>query len=231
MNYYGNINEKTLELNIMSEILNICRRHDPRAFILGTTLQQEKRLGYDSRILSRLSPSWKTAMFQFKKAKYKTYDGGYTFIINNNRYNDQHLILYSVAGGRKRVAFYVLPTFLTLNEFGTASPNHLRYTFFADVSDISPYRINHQQHTITIYPTSRIGVVRSEEETRIKLITIEQLEIAVKEKEIAIPIKELLENIGSMKIQELGIKCKKPRILFLILPTFQYKTLPRLNKK
>ena len=42
-------NEKTLELNITHEILQICRRYDPLAFTIGTTLVQESYLGYDSR--------------------------------------------------------------------------------------------------------------------------------------------------------------------------------------
>ena len=103
-------NEKTLELNITHELLEISRHYDKRAFAFGTTLIQERLLGYDSRILGRLPHYWVTSPIQFKRAKRRKQIGRnqfvYVYDINNNTYNDQHLILYSrLAGGKKKCCF------------------------------------------------------------------------------------------------------------------------------
>lgn len=63
------LKEKTLELNITHELLEISRRYNKRAFAFGTTLIQESHLGYDSRILGRLPHSWVASPKQFKRAK------------------------------------------------------------------------------------------------------------------------------------------------------------------
>lgn len=64
------LNEKTLELNISAEILEICCHYDPKAFMFGTTLRQEGSpgYGYDPHALGRLPQFWRTAVFQFKRA-------------------------------------------------------------------------------------------------------------------------------------------------------------------
>lgn len=62
------LNEKTLELNITYEILEICRNYDKHAFAFGTTLVQESYLGYDSGILGRLPRFWRASVFQYKRA-------------------------------------------------------------------------------------------------------------------------------------------------------------------
>ncbi|MGQ9461289.1 MAG: hypothetical protein ACUVRA_08700 [Candidatus Bathyarchaeaceae archaeon] len=128
-------NEKTLELNITHEILEICRRYDPRAFAFGTTLIQERHQGYDSKILARFSPSWLTSPLQYKKPVNSKNLGRntfeYIFDINNNTYHDQHLILYHhLAGGKRRVAFYALPAVFTDTEFYSSLPSYVPEPFW-----------------------------------------------------------------------------------------------------
>ena len=169
------LNEKTLELNIASEFLNICRRYDPQSFVFGTTLRQEAYLGYDSRVLGRLPPFWRTAIFQFKKVvRWSHMRNEYVFRINNNRNRDQHAILYMATGGQPRIAFYVLPILTTLDDVRTAAPNLLRKTLFADVADIPPWITNNLPHYLIVYPQWQLGVLRSKE-YRIGLLSFEDL--------------------------------------------------------
>lgn len=150
------LNEKTLELNISTEFLNICRRYDPQAFMFGTTLRQESYLGYDSRALGQLPQFWRTAVFQYKRVferRINTQLGDeYIFQINNNGNRDQHIFLYWMSGGRPRVALYVLPLFVTLNDVRNLAPNLLQQTFFADAADIPPWLIQLSTHPLGLSP-------------------------------------------------------------------------------
>jgi hypothetical protein len=67
------LNEKTLELNISAEFLEICRRYNSKAFMFGTTLQQEGSPGfrYDSRVLGQLPQFWRVAVLQTETTPYE----------------------------------------------------------------------------------------------------------------------------------------------------------------
>ncbi len=106
------LTEKTLELNLIHEFLTQCRSVYPKAFAAGTTLTQEGRRGYDSRVLGTLDPRWKAAVFQFKRAIDHFGSGAaetFVFEINNNGKKDQHSLLWRISGGNPNVAIYVLP--------------------------------------------------------------------------------------------------------------------------
>lgn len=212
------INEKTLELNISTEFLNLCRKHDPHAFLFGTTLKQERQFGYDSRVLGRLPPFWKIVVFQFKRP-YKTritYLGKeYTFNINNNTYKDQHILLYLMSGGRSRVALYVFPLFITLQQVRNSSPHLLRKTLFADVKDIPPHLVDNRSHKVLIYPKYRMGIVKSER-WKISLFSFQELLKEMLEKKIGIPVGVLLENLKSKKEWKVKLGSKRPRFTFQV---------------
>jgi hypothetical protein len=217
------LNEKTLELNISAEFLEICRRYNSKAFMFGTTLQQEGSpgFGYDSRVLGQLPQFWRVAVFQFKRAVQRISNtrlgDEYKFFINNNGKRDQHLILYSMCGARRRVAFYALPLLITLNDVRNAAPNLLQYTLFADAADIPPHLIDMTPHTLLVYPRSLKGIILSER-IEIKLIQIEELVKIVEEKKIGISIEELLENLRFSKIKLWENASKRPKYTFQIFP-------------
>ncbi|GBC73270.1 hypothetical protein HRbin04_00667 [archaeon HR04] len=218
------LNEKTLELNISAEILGICRRQDPRAFMFGTTLKQEGKqgYGYDSIVLGRLQQSWRTAAFQFKRAlQRKPFSNVYVFQINNNVRHDQHLILYNMCGGKHLTALYVLPLYITLNDVRSAAPNLLNNTLFADAADIPPQWIDRTPHTLLVYPQRLQGIILSERK-EIKLITIEYIAKSIAEKKIGISIEELRKNIKMGKIERWENASKRPRFTFQIFPSFSW---------
>jgi len=213
-------NEKTLELNITHEILQICRRYDPLACSLGTTLIQESRWGYDSRILSRFPLSWITSPLQYKRAKRRIQTGRntfqYVFDINNNTYHDQHLILYhNLAGRSKRVAYYALPALFTNREFANALPHLLNSTFFIDVASIPPYIVDYRTHRIFLDPQRRVAWLHSEEK-EIKVISSEEFHGLIAERQIGVTISRILETMKQPAKDDLTPKSKRPRFLFNI---------------
>ncbi|MEM2738933.1 MAG: hypothetical protein QXK93_08115 [Candidatus Bathyarchaeia archaeon] len=218
------LNEKTLELNISAEILRICRRYDPKAFMFGTTLRQEGSpgYGYDSRALGRIPQFWRTAVFQFKRAlqvRNTPLDYEYTFQINNNGKCDQHLLLYNMCGGKPLTALYVLPLYVTLNDVRNAAPNLLNNTLFADVADIPPQLIDRTPHTLLVYPRRLKGIIFSERK-EIKLIHIEEAAKSIAEKKIGISIEELRKKLKMGKIEGWESASKRPRFTFQIFPSF-----------
>lgn len=215
------LNEKTLELNISTELLNICRRYDQNTFMFGTTLKQESYLGYDCRALGRLPQFWRTVVFQFKRAlvmRNTRRDEEYTFQINNNGKHDQHIILYLMSGGRSQVSLYVFPTFVTLNDVRSLSPNLLQRTFFVDVTDIPPRLVDNRSHQVLVYPSHRIGVVKSERK-EIKLIPFEEILKSIAERRVGVTIKELLGNLKGKELEGAKIKSTRPRFTFQIFPS------------
>ena len=215
------LNEKTLELNISTEFLSICRRYDPYAFLFGTTLRQESYLGYDCKALGRLPLFWRTAVFQFKRAlqRRNTHLGEeYTFQINNNRKRDQHLVLYLMSGGRPSVSLYILPMFITLTDVRRFSPNLIQKTFFVDVTDIPPWLVDNRSHRVLAYPHHRVGVILSERK-QIKLTPFEEMLKSVAEKRIGIALERLLENLKGRELEGAKFKSKRLRFTFQIFPS------------
>lgn len=215
--------EKTLELNITHEILQMCRQYDPLAYALGTTLIQESHLGYDSRILARFPLPWIASPLQYKRAKRRRPIGRntfeYVFDINNNTYHDQHLILYyNLASGMRRVAYYALPVLFTNVEFNHSLPHLLDRTFFVDVASIPPYTVDHRTHQIYLDPQNMVAWLHSEK-IKIELIPAEKFRGLIAERQIGTSISTLLENMKLPPKGDLIPKSKRPRFLFNIFPT------------
>jgi len=216
-------NEKTLEMNITYEILNICRLFDPRAFAFGTTLVEERDSGFDSRTVARLPRSWLTSPLQYKRAKkVRTTVSGeleYTFDINNNSWNDQHTILYHyLAGGRRNVAFYILPAIFTDGEFYSSLPNLLDRTWLVDVVDIDPWFVGRNRHEIHLFPQLRAARLHSDSIREISLLTLEKFKGLVTEGKIGLPIEEIRRNMKQKPKQGLETASKRPRFLLSIMP-------------
>lgn len=214
------LNEKTLELNLTKEILEICREFDQHAFAFGTTLRQESQYGYDSRILGNIPQFWRGSVFQYKKAKksMRTLSGEsvFAFQINNNTYRDQHAILHRFTGGRRNIGLYVLPAFTTLRELNNFLPDLLNWTFFVDVTSISPYIVGNQPHEIRIYPQTSMGILLSDTEREIEVISSDEFKALLSKRRIGLPISALLENLRRIPKENERTFSKRPRFLLNI---------------
>lgn len=116
--------EKTLELNIGAEILNLLRTTYPKSYISSIPPQIESSLGYDEEV-----KHWNSFLLQYKKAKED--EPWYTFIINKKQHKD----MLEVIKNQKKCAFYVLPLYNSSSEkeISKISPNLLIDTLFIDV--------------------------------------------------------------------------------------------------
>jgi hypothetical protein len=214
------LNEKTLELNLTHEILEICRQFDQQAFAFGTTLRQESHWGYDSRILGNIPQFWRGSVFQFKKAlrsrRTQTGESVFVFQINNNTFRDQHRILHRFTGGKRDVSFYVLPTLTTLKELNIFLPDLLNRTFFVDVASISPAAVRNEIHEIHLYPQTSMGILFSDETKEIEVLSSDRFKMLLLEKAIGLPISVLLENIKRIPREDERTSSTKPRFVFNI---------------
>lgn len=212
------VSEKTLELNIVHELLEFVRSFDDQSFAVGLTLKQEGSLGYDSRILSQLPPSWKTAVLQFKRAqkKKKTPLGDeFWFTINNNNNRDQHLLLYQLCRGQRNVAFYVFPLFMTESELKNSLPELTQATVVLDAADVPPHIIRNRPHSVIVYPAQRFAFVKSEE-VRVEIMFLGVLKERMLHREIGLPIKKIRSNMKNMFAFEKNITSRRPLFLFQI---------------
>lgn len=137
------ISEKTLELNVCSCIIEDLKRRGIRpAYIEGYTLRYEGAVGLDVTI--KTPPQTQLLSLQFKKPLMcfsPNGDRGYMFLVNNNRYFDQHLLLtlFSLALkmlGKHPSTFYALPLVCNTPELEQKIDRLLQHTFFVNVLDI-----------------------------------------------------------------------------------------------
>ena len=128
------VSEKTLELNIGAEILQIIRsqRRCSRAFLRGLTQAEESVHGAD--FYAQLPDDTRVYAFQFKAPKKKPEGEPYLFTIRN----DQHIALYGAASGSPGSVFYCFPYYVRTAKLIAHLPTLLRETWLLDVASVSP---------------------------------------------------------------------------------------------
>lgn len=128
------VSEKTLELNIGAEILQIIRSQHgcSRAFLRGLTQAEEYAHGVD--FYAELPDSTRVYAFQFKAPKKGSEMEPYLFTIRN----DQHTALYSAASRNPGSVFYCFPYYVGTAKLVTHLPTLLRETWLLDVASVPP---------------------------------------------------------------------------------------------
>ena len=154
------VSEKTLELNICAEVLQVIRQIPGcnRAFWIGMKQDQEARLGIDE-LINNLPTGMHLAL-QFKAPRSEPRDQiPYRFTINDRQNNN----LLRLANSRPEAVYYILPQYNSFAKMRLDSPNLLRDAWLLKVSDLQglPASTNRQgTHMVGTNPP--IAVVRSE---------------------------------------------------------------------
>jgi len=163
------VSEKTLELNVVAELLEYFRIfYSPKIFFRGLTLREEGVMGYDNSISLG---SAEFTFFQFKAPKRRNPT---TFYINNNKKNDQHNILYNLAyQAGPGVVFYAFPVFFSDFDMFAFSPQLLRNTYFMDISPIG--LLSPKQHKVEVNIQNKTARVYYSKPKEFKLISGEDI--------------------------------------------------------
>ncbi len=127
------VSEKTLELNIAAELLQVIRALPgcERAFWIGLKQDQEARWGMDELI--RNVPRGYHLALQFKAPKALPLDAlPYSFTINDR----QNRSLLRLARAGRDAVYYVFPHYNSLSRLGSSIPTLLADTWFLRVFDL-----------------------------------------------------------------------------------------------
>jgi hypothetical protein len=142
------VSEKTLELNISAELLQIIRGIPgcESAFWVGLKQDQEARWGMDELI--RNVPRGYHMVLQFKSPKALPRDSlPYFFTINDRQNNN----LLRLAQARPQAVYYVFPHYNSLSRLGNVAPGLLDDTWFLrvfDLNDLGPSSNTQGTHVV-----------------------------------------------------------------------------------
>lgn len=141
------VSEKSLELNVGAEILDLMRNQlgMPKAYLRGLTQGEERQEGADFFV--ELDPATKIFAFQFKRPKGPFEHAPYTFTLKR----EQHIELFRLAEDWPGSTFYVLPFYVTPQKLRQDVPNLAQDTWLLDVSDVPTEQVFNGQKTKTIY--------------------------------------------------------------------------------
>lgn len=128
------INEKTLEINICTEIFYYhWRRYHQRILFFGPSLRQEAKRGYDIKAYSRgIRPFY----IQFKSGKYKSNLNQAIYKINSDSKNRQHHLLTALA--RTSIVHYGLPLLFSMTDIEQNKWQLLKLTEWLSVKTMQP---------------------------------------------------------------------------------------------
>lgn len=213
------LTEKTLELNVLKNVLeNIQRNISPTAYLYGFSLKHESTTGLDANIRVRGNPLM--LALQFKKAVRRWRRPVYTFRFNNNTYYDQHNMLYLTAWLTRPTSsvFYALPAYADINELSRSSPNFHVNTYFLNPLHVGPIN-DWRSHYIIADVTSRTCVIHSELLDRtLKLYSWKEIAEGIQTEKVGIGTSAFLDKIRvSLREleQDVYIYREKPRRTYL----------------
>ena len=131
------VSEKSLELNVGTEVLNLMRWAwgRPKTYLRGLTQLEEKRQGVD--FFAELDPASRLFAFQFKapKGRLDGYPYRYTLV------REQHAVLYKLARRFPGSAFYVLPFYVTVAKLQQYVPTLMRDTWLMPIDQMPTKKV------------------------------------------------------------------------------------------
>lgn len=159
------ISEKTVELNLTTEFVNLAfSKTSIRPFILAPSQRDEATLAYDAQYGF---PGYKGILIQYKRAHVKN-TNEYIFNLNRTSKRDQHLRLY-VLDLMGFPVYYAFPIFHLETEVISLRRSLLLHTKFIRPSRIFPVGGDLTgHHEVVYYKTTNTLKVFSEEGTPVE---------------------------------------------------------------
>ena len=202
------ISEKTVELNLTTELVNWLFYHTGiRPYILAPSQRDEGTLGFDTSIT--IPTFGRPFLIQYKRAKLLQ-NGEYKYKINDTANQDQHnrLLFFERQGF---FVFYALPIFTTSNEVISYRRRLLKITAFRAPSSILLPGGPIGKHSVYYNPTTYGWRVRSEEVKLNGSSTYEEI------------FKKYIAEMKEMDIKKFLLKCNKT--IFESIE-YQFKDIP-----
>jgi hypothetical protein len=140
------VSEKSLELNVGSELLGMIRGSwgMPKAYLRGLTQREEKQEGVD--FFMQLSPTARIFAFQFKAPKGRKEGTPYRYTL----VSEQHELLHALAVTSPGSVYYVLPFYVTHTKLRRDVPNLIQDTWLLPISPMRTSDVFGGQKTKTI---------------------------------------------------------------------------------
>jgi hypothetical protein len=143
------VSEKSLELNVGAELLDLMRNGMgmTKAYLRGLTQREEKQEGVD--FFLRLGPQVRFFAFQFKAPKGTADETPYQYTIQR----EQHEALFDLAQSASNTVFYVFPRYITPMKLQQDVPNLMNDTWLLSIDQMVPR---------AVFGTARSKAVRCE---------------------------------------------------------------------
>jgi hypothetical protein len=131
------VSEKSLELNVGAELLDLLRGSwgMPKAYLRGLTQLEEKQEGVDFFV--QLNPTTKLFAFQFKAPKGKSEVLPYRYTL----VREQHDMLFKLAQLSPSSVFYVFPFYVTPAKLQQDVPQLLQDTWLLEVGQMATGKV------------------------------------------------------------------------------------------
>ena len=163
------ISEKTVELNLTTELVNyLFFITGIRPYILAPSQAQEGTLGFDTSI--GIPGTGRPYLIQYKRGEFKVRKNEYLYHLNRTALQDQHLRLYNFEQMGWDV-FYALPLFHTPRQVINNRRHLLPMTLYLKPSSMIPVggiaaMVGH--HEVRHNMTTNITTIHSEEGKEVK---------------------------------------------------------------
>ena len=150
------ISEKSLELNLGTELLNLLRSKWPKAYLRGLTQREERQEGVD--FFAQLSPTARIFAFQFKAPKGQNDQIPYRFTLVGT----QHTPLHALAQESPNGVFYVLPFYASHKKLQCHVPTLIQDTWLLPIAPMAPSQVFGTNKTKVVHCRPGIAVVNPE---------------------------------------------------------------------
>jgi hypothetical protein len=152
------VSEKSLELNVGTELLNLFRTSWglPKTYLRGLTQKEERQEGVD--FFLQLDPATRLFAFQFKAPKGKYDAVPYRYTLER----EQHNFLFGLSQLAANSVFYVFPFYVTPTKLQADVPELLRDTWLLRIEQVPTAQVFGPQLTCTVRCQSGIASINPE---------------------------------------------------------------------